>query len=44
MRVTILASSSAGNVTLIQAGETAVLIDIGLSAKMAINAVSEVKH
>ena len=33
MRVTILASSSAGNVTLIQAGETAVLIDIGLSAK-----------
>ena len=33
MRVTIIASGSAGNVTLLQAGKTAVLIDIGLSAK-----------
>lgn len=33
MRVTILASGSSGNVVLLQAGETSILIDIGLSAK-----------
>lgn len=33
MRITILASGSSGNVTLIQAGDTALLIDVGISAK-----------
>jgi len=33
MRVTILASGSSGNVILLQAAETSVLIDIGLTAK-----------
>lgn len=33
MRLTVLGSSSAGNATLVQSGETAVLIDCGFSAK-----------
>jgi phosphoribosyl 1,2-cyclic phosphodiesterase len=33
MRITILASGSSGNVTLVQAGDTSLLIDVGITAK-----------
>jgi len=33
MRITVLASGSSGNVTLVQAGDTSLLIDVGITAK-----------